>query len=118
MDKDFFGDDIFTDDSTLPESNWFTFKEVGDNIIGKLVMEPFDKEGNFGKQRVYVLQTKDGKEFNIGLKYGSNEMNIRQLKSAEIGDIIAIKFKGEVDTGKGNPAKSLEVRIRHIKKAE
>src|SRR6186997_453760 len=105
-------DDLFLDDSTKPESNWFTFEKVGDAIQGVLVMEPYEVETKFGPQTVYVIQKADGKEFNVGLKNTSHKMNIQQLKSASVGDILAFKFAKEVDTGKVNPAKSIEVRIR------
>ena len=104
-------DDLFLDDSTKPESNWFEFNAVGDSIQGTLVMDPYEKEGKFGTQTIYVVQ-KDGKDYNVALKNTTHKMNILQLKSAEVGDTVAFRFKEEVDTGKVNPAKSIEVRIR------
>jgi hypothetical protein len=109
-------DDLFKDDSTKPESAWFAFNEVGDKIQGKLVMEPYEKEGNFGAQTIYVIETADGKEFNVALKNTTHRMNIQQLKAAEVGDLVAFQFVKEVDTNKGNMAKSIEVRHRPMKK--
>lgn len=109
-------DDLFTDDSTKPQSAWFNFEKVGDSIQGVLVMEPFEKEGNFGTQTIYTVQTASGEEFNVALKNTTHRMNIMQLKKAEVGDIVAFRLKELVDTGKGNPAKSIEVRIRHMMK--
>lgn len=117
-------DNIFEDDSTIPKSNWFMFENVGDFVQGELVEEPFDKEGKFGTQKIYpvkITATSDesfkvGDEVNVALKHTSHKMNIQQLKRAEIGDIVGFKFKEEVDTGKVNPAKSIEVRIRHQEK--
>ena len=43
-------------------------------------------------------------------------MNILQLKSAQVGDLLAFRLKDLVDTGKGNLCKSIEVRIRHMNK--
>lgn len=113
-------DDLFNDDSTKPESNWFQFSEVGDSVQGVLVMEPFETETKYGTQMVYVLQKADGTEINVGLKKldqkGNLRRNVQQLKAAVVGDIVAFKFDKEVDTGMSSPAKSIEVRIRHMMK--
>lgn len=103
--------DIFEDDNAIPESNWFKFEKAGDSVSGEL-LEFFDKESNFGPQRIYVIKTKDGEEINVGLKHSSHKFNIAQLKKAEIGDTIGIKFREFIDTGKGNPAKAMDVRVR------
>jgi hypothetical protein len=108
--------DLFADDSTKPESNWFAFEKVGDSIQGELVMEPYDNETKFGEQRVYTLKRADGQEFNVALKHTTHKMNIQQLKSAAVGDLLAFRLKELVDTGKVNPAKSIEVRIKHMNK--
>lgn len=109
--------DLFEDDSTKPESNWFEFNEVGDSIQGELVMEPYDKEGKYGMQKIYVIKrSSDGEEFNVALKHTTHKMNILQLKSAAVGDILAFRLRELVDVGKGNLAKSMEVRIRHMNK--
>ena len=105
-------DDVWEDDTTKPKSNWFEFGKVGDSISGALV-ESFDKEGNFGLQRIYVVKAKNNEEYNVALKHTTHKVQIQQLKKAEIGDIVAFRLKELVDTGKGNPAKSIEVRIRH-----
>lgn len=107
-------DDLFQDDTTKPESSWFKFDKVGDSIQGILTMEPYEKEGNFGTQTIYVIQKPDGQEFNVALKNTTHAVQVRQLKTAKVGDILAFRFAKEVDTGKGNLAKSIEVRIRHL----
>lgn len=113
-------DDLFNDDSTKPESNWFAFDKVGDSIQGVLVMEPFETETKYGAQMVYVIQKADGTELNVGLKKfdkkGNLRRNVQQLKSVAVGDILAFRFESEVDTGMDNMAKNIEVRIRHIMK--
>jgi len=106
-------DDLFQDDTTIPESAWFQFENVGDAIQGELTMEPYDKESNFGTQKIYVVKrTSDGKEFNVALKHTTHALNIRQLAGIQVGDLVAFRFKEIVDTGKGNPCKSIEVRLR------
>ena len=107
--------DIFSDDTTIPQSNWFKFEKVGDSVQGELV-EVFEQEGKFGGQHVYVVRLADGSEINVALKDTTHRIQIQQLKSAENGDVVGFKFREEVDTGKVNPAKSIEVRIRHIAK--
>lgn len=105
-------DDLFADDSTKPESNWFEFEKVGDTISGKLV-ESFEKEGQFGMQTIYIVETKDGKNWNVALKATTHKVQIQQLRSADPGDMVAFRLREMVDTGKPFPAKSIEVRIRH-----
>ena len=106
---------MFEDETTKPQSNWFSFEKVGDTIGGELI-EFFDKETQFGQQRVYVVRAADGKEWNVPLKHTTHKMNIQQLKSADPGDMVAFRLKELVDTGKGNLAKSIECRIRHVTK--
>ena len=107
--------DLWDDESTIPESNWFSFDNVGDTIDGELV-ESFDKEGKYGMQRVYVVRKADGNEWNVSLKHSTHKVQIQQLKRAEPGDVVGFRFKESVDTGKGNPAKSIAIRIRHTEK--
>lgn len=106
--------DIWEDDSTKPESAWFDFKEIGDNVVGELMFEPTEKEGKFGIQKIYNIKDKDGKEWNVALKTTTHKMQIQQLRSANVGDIVAFKLRDLVDVGKVNPAKSIEVRIKHV----
>lgn len=112
-------DDLFQDDSTIPESNWFKFDEIGKSIQGVLVMTPYDQEAKLsGMQRVFVIQKPDGTEYNVALKHTSNKRQIQQLRSAEVNDILAFKYTGDFDTGKGNPAKTIEVRLRKMSNLE
>ena len=117
--------DIFQDDSAIPTSNWFKFTAVGDYISGTFV-ESFEKKSDLGTQIVYALKVistsnpdfKEGDEVNVPLKVTTHKYNIQQLKSAEVGDVIGIKFSQELDTGKMNKAKVLDVRLRHVPKVE
>lgn len=104
--------DLWEDETTKPQSNWFEFEKVGDTINGELV-EFLDKEGKFGLQRIYIIRGEDGEDINVALKHTTHKLQIQQLKRAEPGDVIGFRFAKEVDTGKSNPAKSIEVRIRH-----
>lgn len=108
-------EDLFADDTTIPESNWFKFATIGDAIQGVLVMEPFDQDSKLGgMQKVFVIQTPEGKEYNVALKHTSNKRQIQQLRGAEVNDILAFKYVADFDSGKGNPAKTIEVRLRKI----
>jgi hypothetical protein len=112
MSEDF--SDLFQDDSTIPESNWFAFEKVGDNIQGELVMEPYDNETKFGKQRVYVVKTKEGKEFNVALKHTTHKYCVQQLRDVAVGDLVAFRLKDLIPTDYGNPAKAIEVRLKKL----
>lgn len=103
--------DMFDDDSTKPESAWFTFENVGDAVAGELI-ESYESEGKFGKQQVYLIKKEDGTEINVALKHTTHRLQVQQLKAAEAGYMVAFKFVKEVPTDYGNPAKSIEVRFR------
>ena len=114
---------LWEDESTIPQSNWFTFEKIGDFVQGEL-LEVYDRESKFGMQKVFCVKVqatsnkeiKEGDEVNVSLKHTTHKMNILQLKGAEVGDVVGFKLKELVDTGKVNPAKSLEVRLRHTNK--
>lgn len=111
-------EDLFQDDSTIPESDWVKFEDIGDMVQGVLLEEPeYDKPGKFGTQNIYTLETAEGVKM-VGLNPKSHIRAVRQLKQAEIGDVVAIKYTGQYDSGKGNPGKQLEVRIKHMNAAE
>lgn len=117
-------DDFFNDSSTEVASNWFSFDEVGDSIVGSLLFPASENDTKFGPQTVYELeviastkpQYKAGDQVKVALKGTSHKVKISQLKSAEVGDRLGFKFKELVDTGKVNPVKSIEVRLGKINK--
>lgn len=106
--------DIFNDESTVPASDWFKFENPGDAVSGVLLEEPqYNVPGKFGPQNIYTLETAEGRVVMIGLNPKSHVRAVRQLKQAEVGDTVGIKFVDTYDSGKGNPGKNLDVRIRH-----
>lgn len=114
-----FGDDtqskeLWDDPSTEPKSFWFKFDKVGDVISGELVMAPFDKEGKFGLQRIYVIRKSNGEEWNVALKHQSNKRQIQGLNDAMPGDILGFRFAGTYETDYGNDGKDIQVRIRKV----
>lgn len=108
-------EDLFTNDEFVPESDWFKFKAIGDTAQGTLLEEPqYNVPGKFGPQNVYTLETADGRVIMVGLNPVSHVRAVRQLKQAEVSDVVAIRYTGDYDSGAGkNPGKSLEVRIKH-----
>lgn len=118
--EDFGGDelakDLFNDPSTEPKSYWFTFTNVGDVISGELVMAPFDKDGKFGRQRIYVIRKTNGEEWNVALKHTSNKRQIQGLNDAMPGDILAFRYAGNFETDYGNDGKDIHVRLRKVNK--
>lgn len=109
--------DIFQDESAIPESNWMKFEKVGDSIQGILVEEPqYNQPSRFGIQNVYTLETPDGRIVMVGLKPDSHKRAVKQLKLAEVGNEVGFKFTGFYDTEKGNPGKNIDVRIRDLSK--
>lgn len=110
-------DDLFNDPDTVPVSDWVKFENPGDMVQGRLFEEPqYNVEGKFGSQNVYTLETADGAIRMVGLNPASHVRAVRQLKQASVGDIVAIKFTEWYDSGKGNPGKSYDVRIRAVNK--
>lgn len=115
-------DNLFNDPETkIPGSGeFFNFKEVGTNVQGVLVMEPYldPAHGVFPDCIVYPIQTADGKEYNVSLKTTTHKRTIDGIKAmnAQVGDIIAFKREEDVDTGKGNPAKPISARVRKMSK--
>lgn len=107
--------DLFNDPNTEPKSDWFKFTTPGDQIQGRLVEEPqYNVPSKFGPQNVYTLETAEGDIVMVGLNPKSHVRATRQLKQADVGDIIALKFESEYDSGKGNPGKNVSVRIKHM----
>jgi hypothetical protein len=107
-------DDIFLDESTIPQSNFMKFTKIGDSIQGVLVEVQENVESKFGAQTLYTLETDKNEIVIVGLKPSSHVRTVRQMKSASIGDIVAFKYTADYDSGKGNPGKSIECRIKHM----
>jgi hypothetical protein len=120
MSNDYDIDNIFGDESTKPESNWFKFEKIGDKIAG-LVVDIFEKEGNeqFSPQRVFTVKTKTGEEVNVGVKT-DNEYMAQRVKNVRKGDLIGFEFVKEIPPKvKGySPAKSIEPRIKYTKEGD
>jgi len=110
-------DDLFTMEDTLPEEDWVKWDVIGKTEQGILVDEPqYNVVGKFGLQNIYTIETAEGKIKMIGLNPKTHVRAVRQLKQAEVGDVIAIRYESDYDSGKGNPGKNIVVRIKHLPK--
>ncbi len=106
-----------TEEFVEPQSNWYKFEVVGNEIMGTL-SNVFQKEGsgNLPDQTVYqvVRATVNGEvmpeeeEYNVGIKT-SNQYVTSRMSKAKIGQRVKFVFSKEIPpTVKGNhPAKSI-----------
>lgn len=106
--------DLFKDEN-VPESNWFKFLKVGDQVGGTLV-EVQDKpaSGVFGPQRVFSLKKPDGEIVHVGIALDKDYV-IGRANTARLGDQLGFKFMKEVPSKSPGfaPAKSIEVFVKH-----
>lgn len=111
--------DLMTEENK-PDSNWFKFEKVGDKVMGFLVGVD-DKEGKdpFPPQRVFTLKNKEGDFVKVGISLKKDYI-IGRANSAKMGDILGFEFVKEIPNEKKgfNPAKSIEVYVKHIERAE
>lgn len=116
IEKDPFAD-LFNEEN-IPASNWFKFEKVGDKIAGEVVeMYETEDKAQFPGQRVFVLKQTNGDTINVGLKISSDYL-MQRTKNVKPGDILGAEFKAEIPPKvKGhNPAKSIEVYVKHMNK--
>lgn len=108
-------DDLFNTEN-IPESNWFKFEKVGDQVGGILV-EVADKAAKdiFPAQRVFTLKQEDGEFIKVGIDLRKDYV-IGRANTAKMGDKLGFKFTKEVPSAtKGfAAAKSIEVFVQHI----
>jgi hypothetical protein len=78
----------------LAWSNWFQFKNVGDQVQG-YVRDAFYRpaEGLFKEQRGITLQQKDGTYVNVAIKRLPFILN--KTDDLRMGDLLAVKFESE-----------------------
>jgi hypothetical protein len=107
-------DDELFNESNIPQSNWFSFTNVGDKIAGEVV-EIFDQpeKDGFGARRVFVLKQPDGTDVKVGIDL-RKEYVITRASKAEVGDILGFRFEKEIPPAvKGHhPAKSIQVFVK------
>ena len=103
--KDFFSEE------NEPESNWFAFKEVGDNVSGTLLSRT-EKEGNYGPQMVYELETEGG-VVNVGI-LTKKKFIVSAMNKAKIGQKVGFKYTDDFQNDEMKkkgfaPAKNIKV---------
>ena len=107
--------DLFNDPEAIPQTEWAKFTQIGDSLQGILVEQPNSGvSAKFGTPQItYTLQTKEGDIVMFGLNPATNVRAVRQLKQAEVGDEVGIKLASFYESGKGNPGKNFDIRVRH-----
>jgi hypothetical protein len=101
------------DPKNVPESNWFKMEKVGDKVSGLLVENPYkkvDNSGQFGDQRVFVMQQTDGTTINFGIRVDKDYL-MQRTNKLRAGDKVGFEFVKEIPAQKKgySPAKSIEV---------
>ena len=104
-------EDIF-DPKNVPESNWFKMEKVGDRVSGILTENPYikkDSSGQFGDQRVFVMQQTDGSTVNFGVRVDKDYL-MQRTNKLRAGDKVGFEFVKEIPASKKgySPAKSIE----------
>lgn len=106
--------DEFSSDNEM-SSAWFT-PEVGDTIKGTVV-DIFDKDGNFGKQKVFVMnkvslnreEQEPTEEFKYGINYNKDFL-IKVTRWVKKGEIIGFKRNEDVDSKKFPGKKATSIK--------
>ena len=101
--------DIFN--SAKPQDGeFFKFKNVGDQVQGTYVdkREATDTFGN--QQTIYVLQTPEGKIWNLGFRQTSVIVHER-MNGIRFGQIVGFRFDEERDSKKQPGVKAKIIRI-------
>jgi hypothetical protein len=94
---------------TLETNPTVAFDEVGDYILGRLVgIRNITIDGR--NQKLYDINAPNLKAVSV---WGSTVLDSRMEQAAKkgmaVGHSIGIQYLGDVDTGKGNPAKNFRV---------
>jgi hypothetical protein len=114
-------EDIFNPENK-PESNWFKMEKVGDKVSGVLVETPRvkkDTSGDFGDQRVFVMQQADGSTLNYGVRMDKDYI-ISRTNRLRQGDKVGFEFVKEIPAAKRGykPAKSIEVYVVYTEEGD
>lgn len=91
------------------------FTNVGDGVRGRIMDKPKALMTQFGERLLINLDTEVGPR-SLWVKPGNMAGAIRKacadagVTDLTVGATLAIAFVGEIDTGKGNPAKQFEAK--------
>lgn len=90
---DFGGLDDLVSDDNKPESNWFKFKKVGDEVRGVFLdSQEVGGTGGMPDQVVYEILTKEKDEVKVGIAK-SKKYVIDAMKKVRKGDLVCFKFE-------------------------
>lgn len=93
--------------------SWFKFENVGDQCEGT-ILDMFETDGSDGMpaQRVFTVETPEGKIVNLPLK--KTRYVTDRTDDLQIGDEVGAKFEKEIEAKKKgyNPAKSIALFIK------
>jgi hypothetical protein len=88
----------------------------GDHILGE-VHSYSEKDTKYGPKMLLLLWDEHGEKREVWCN-AVLENEIKEAGGVEPGDTVAIRFDGEEDTGKGNPAKVYSfVRVQETEKS-
>ena len=101
----FEGRDDFTKASS---GNFVSWDVIGQAVEGVLIDTYLaDNYNKDGKEMVYILRLADGSQVQLNARNEGFARTMRQKVS--IGQMVGFYYSKDVDTGKGNPAKSIEI---------
>ena len=99
--------DLFSDENKKTAGNFFKFEKIGDKVSGYFVSSRLNEKPGYSPQIIYRLETEDGETINVPVK----QFIADKVGAVKVGQLIGFKFVEEIDTGKPNKAKSIDVFI-------
>jgi hypothetical protein len=95
------------------EGTAYKWADTGQILEGEVTaVEDRDDQFNPGKTIPVVgIRTADGEDWALYLAQYQLRTKMAQIRPNP-GDSLRIEFTGEVDTGKGNPAKQFDVKVK------
>lgn len=87
--------DIFAS-APRPEGEFFSFKEIGDQVQGTYIGKREGTDGYGNEQHIYVVKDKEGKTWSVGFKKtGSRvaEAINAEMANVKLGQIIGFRFE-------------------------
>lgn len=103
--------DIFSEGKSLNPSvefTWVSFKAVGDKYQGVYIGTVKNNDGYGNPQTTYLIEQPDKTVLGVGMK-DSKERFHELMDGVKIGQYVGFVFSKEVETGKPNKAKIIEI---------
>lgn len=102
---------IFDEGKSLNPSvdfTWVSFKAIGDKYQGVYIGTVKNNDGYGNPQTTYLIEQPDKTVLGVGMK-DSKERFHELMSGVKIGQIVGFIFSKEVETGKPNKAKIIEI---------